>query len=71
MKLKTTKLNFCFCAGEFAKIRSVIVLKALAQELVEHPHHLIVTYDEDDDTAIHQFILLLMENGIIEYKLFF
>lgn len=69
MKLKTTKLDFCFCAGEFDKVRSIIVLKALAQEVEECKNHLVVKYDENNDEAIYQFMLLLMEHGIVEYRL--
>ena len=70
MELKTTKLEFPFYVGEFDKLRSTIVLKALAQEVEEHENHLIVKYDEDNDTAIYQFMLLLMENDIVEYNLY-
>ena len=70
MKLKTTKLEFPFYVGEFDKLRSTIVLKALAQEVEEYEDHLIVKYDEGNDEAIHQFLLLLMENDIIEYNLY-
>ena len=70
MNLKTTKLEFPFYVGEFARLRSTIVLKALAQEVEEHENHLIVKYDEDNDTAIYQFMLLLMENDIVEYNLY-
>ena len=70
MKLKTTKLEFPFYVGEFDKLRSTIVLKALAQEVEEHENHLIVKYDEDNDTAIYQFMLLLMENDNVEYNLY-
>ena len=70
MKLKTTKLELPFYVGEFDKLRSTVVLKALAQEVEEHENHLIVKYDEDNDTAIYQFMLLLMENDIVEYNLY-
>ena len=70
MKLKTFKLDFPFYVGEFARLRSTVVLKALAQEVEEYEDHLIVKYDEGSDEAIHQFLLLLMENDIIEYNLY-
>ena len=70
VELKTTKLDFCFCAGQFDKIRSIIILKALAQEVEEQQDHLIVTYNEEDDAAIYQFMLLMMEKGVFEYKLY-
>ena len=70
MKLKTTKLEFPFYVGEFDRLRSTTVLKALAQEVEEYEDHLIVKYDEGSDEAIHQFLLLLMENDIIEYNLY-
>ena len=70
MKLKTFKLDFPFQVGEFTRLRSTVVLKALAQEVEEYEDHLIVKYDEGNDEAIHQFLLLLMENDIIEYSLY-
>ena len=70
MKLKTFKLVFPFYVGEFTRLRSTVVLKALAQEVEEYEDHLIVKYDEGSDEAIHQFLLLLMENDIIEYNLY-
>lgn len=70
MKLKTTKLDFTFYVGEFTRLRSTVVLKALAQEVEEHEDHLIIKYDEGSDEVIHQFLLLLMENDIIEYSLY-
>ena len=70
MKLKTFKLDFPFYVGEFTRLRSTVVLKALAQEVEEYEDHLIVKYDEGSDEAIHQFLLLLMENDIIEYNLY-
>ena len=70
MKLKTFKLDFPFYVGKFTRLRSTVVLKALAQEVEEYEDHLIVKYDEGSDEAIHQFLLLLLETDIIEYNLY-
>ena len=70
MKLKTFKLDFPFYVGGFTRLRSTVVLKALAQEVEEYEDHLIVKYDEGNDEVIHQFLLLLMETDIIEYNLY-
>ena len=58
-------IEFTFYVGEFSKFRSVTVLRSLVDEVEEYNDHLVVRYSEDKDFVIHQFLILLMDHGVV------